>query len=81
MLRQASLEGAYLTDAYVLTRTRPLVLARRREEYGCFGTGEPDNELQRRGCVPPPGICVNPGEMVQLGIQADSSFIFRGTHD
>jgi hypothetical protein len=32
-------------------------------ECGCWGPpGEPKGEPHRRGCEPPPGICVNPGE-------------------
>lgn len=32
-------------------------------DCGCWGPpGEPTDEPHRRGCVPPPGICINPGE-------------------
>jgi hypothetical protein len=31
-------------------------------DCGCWGGGEPTNERHRRGCVAPPGICINPGE-------------------
>ncbi len=31
-------------------------------DCSCWGDGEPTNEPHRRGCVAPPGICVNSGE-------------------